>query len=61
MRFADRILKTPLISNFKSASDKDKLSNSQKQKVKRLIEKKIKTYSILETNIVIKHWLENSF
>ena len=35
-------LKTPLISNFKSAFDKDELSNFQKQLVIKLIEKKHK-------------------
>ena len=33
-------LKTPLISSFKSAFDKGKLSNSQKQAVVKLIRKK---------------------
>ena len=33
-------LKTPLISSFKSAFDKGELSNSQKQVVIKLIEKK---------------------
>ena len=33
-------LKTPLISSFKSAFDKGELSNSQKQSVIKLIEKK---------------------
>ena len=35
-------LKTPLISSCKSAFDKGELSNSQKQAVTKLIEKKIK-------------------
>ena len=35
-------LKTPLISSFKSAFDKSELSNSQKQAVIKLIEKKDK-------------------
>ena len=35
-------LKTPLISSFKSAFDKGELSNSQKQAVIKLIEKKMK-------------------
>ena len=35
-------LKTPLISRFKSAFDKIELSNSQKQAVLKLIEKRIK-------------------
>ena len=55
-------LKTPLISSFKSASDKGKLSNSQKQAVIKLKEKKDKdkTYPKLETNILIKCRSENS-
>ena len=35
-------LKTPLISSFKSAFDRGKFSNSQKQAVTKLTEKRIK-------------------
>ena len=42
-------LKTPLISSFKWAFDKGELSNSQKQAIIKLIEKKIKTKDLLKT------------
>ena len=41
-------LKTPLISSFKSAFDKGELSNSQKQAVIKLIEKKDKDKRLIQ-------------
>ena len=41
-------LKTPLISSFKSAFDKDELNNSQKQAVIKLIEKKDKDKRLIQ-------------